>query len=109
MNNPYTYRQSGTCGCELLDSEGMVIAWTADAAWAGIIVGLLNKAAPFQSPIDTEKPPMTKQEITNLVQMLLNHRPDLVIVKTDTPEEKKTLVKLLKSGGAKVIYREAEE
>ncbi len=52
---------------------------------------------------------MTKQEIKNLVQMLLNHRPDLVIVKTDTPEEKETLVKLLKSGGAKIIYRESKE
>jgi hypothetical protein len=49
---------------------------------------------------------MTKQEIKNLVQMLLNHRPDLVIVKTDSEQEKMTLVKLLKAGRAKVIYRE---
>ena len=52
---------------------------------------------------------MTKQEIKNLVQMLLNHRPDLVIVKTDNPQEKKTLVEILKNAGAKVIYRETKE
>jgi len=64
MNEPYTHRRSGTCGCELLDPEGMVIAWTTDAGWAGLIVGLLNQAAPFQSPFTTEEEPtMTKDAI----------------------------------------------
>ncbi len=107
----FTFRQCGTTGHELLDPEGTVFAWTADAGSAGIIVGLLNKATPFQSPTanDMEKPTMTKQEIKNLVQMLLNHRPDLVIVKTDSPQEKKTLVEILKKAGAKVIYRDTKE
>jgi hypothetical protein len=47
----FTYRRSGTCGCELLEPQGKVFAWTADVGWAGIIVGLLNQATPFQSPI----------------------------------------------------------
>jgi hypothetical protein len=108
MTNPFAYRRSGTTGHEILDPNGLVIAWTVDVGWAGIIVGLLNKAAPFQSSPNRE-PTMTKQEIKNLVQMLLNHRPDLVIVKTESPQEKKTLVEILKKAGAKVIYRETKE
>jgi hypothetical protein len=56
------------------------IAWTADVGWAGVIVGLLNKAAPFQSPIanDTEEPTMTKEEVKQIITMLLRSRPDLV-------------------------------
>ena len=38
----YTYRRSGTCGCEILDADGAVIAWTVNAEWAGRIVVLLN-------------------------------------------------------------------
>ena len=52
---------------------------------------------------------MTKQEIKNLVQTLLEHRPDLVIVITDSEQEKMTLVKLLKSGRAQLSYRETKE
>ena len=89
--------------------ERLVIAWSADVGWAGIIVGLLNQAALFHSPTNTEKRTMTKQEIKHLVQMLLNHRPDLVIVRTDTPQEKKTLVEILKNAGAKVIYRKTKK
>jgi hypothetical protein len=43
-NEPYTYRRTGTCGCELLSPEGQVFAWTVDASWAGLVIGLLNAA-----------------------------------------------------------------
>jgi hypothetical protein len=110
MSDPFTCRRSGTCGHEILDPDGSVIAWTVDAGWAGTITGLLNGAVPFQRLIanNLEKSTMTKQEIKNLVQTLLKHRPDLVIVKTDSEQEKMTLVKLLKSGGAKVICKETK-
>ena len=38
----FSYRRSGTNGCEIIDPDGLVIAWTVDPAWAGVIVGLLN-------------------------------------------------------------------
>ena len=98
----YTYRRSGLSGHEILDPEGLVIAWTVDVGWAGIIVGLLNGAA-LQPPTKEKK--MTKDEIKNLIMTLLKHRPDLVIVRTETPAEKRELVKILKNAGAKVIYR----
>ncbi len=109
MTEPFAYRRSVTCGHVILDPDGSVIAWTVDAGWAGIITGLLNQATPFQSPIanNLEKPTMTKQDVKDTVTMLLRNRPDLVIVITDSEQEKMTLVKLLKSGGAKVIYRQA--
>jgi hypothetical protein len=37
-------RASGSVGCEILDPDGDVIAWTVDGWWAAIIVGLLNGA-----------------------------------------------------------------
>jgi hypothetical protein len=37
--NEYSYRQSGTCGHELLNPDGQVFAWTVDAAWAGLSFG----------------------------------------------------------------------
>lgn len=36
-------RQVATCGCEIIDPDGTVIAWTADDCWAAIIVRLLNE------------------------------------------------------------------
>jgi hypothetical protein len=42
MTNPYTYRQCGTTGHEILDPQGLVIAWTVDAGSAALIVALLN-------------------------------------------------------------------
>ena len=39
----YTARRSGTTGHEILNSEGMVVAW-ANEYWAAIIVALLNDA-----------------------------------------------------------------
>jgi hypothetical protein len=42
MSDAYTYRRSGTCGCEIIDPNGAVIAWTVDVSWAGICIGLLN-------------------------------------------------------------------
>jgi hypothetical protein len=104
----FTYRQSGTTGCEILDADGQVFAWTVDAGWAGLIVGLLNKAVPFQAD-HTKIMTMDKDEIKHLVQTLLKHRPDLLIVKTDSLQEKKTLVEILKNAGAKVIYYKTKE
>lgn len=46
MTAPFTYRRSGTCGCEIVHPDGHVIAWTAHIGWAGMIVGLLNGADP---------------------------------------------------------------
>lgn len=109
----FHYRQSGTTGCELLDPDGRVVAWTVDAGWAGIIVGLLNGAG-CPRPAEghqgkggqVKETTMSKQEVRELVKTLLLARPDLVIVKTTSQEEKRTLVKLLRSAGATVICRE---
>jgi hypothetical protein len=49
---------------------------------------------------------MTKQDVKDTVAMLLRNRPDLVIIKTDSEQEKMTLVEILKNAGAKVIYKE---
>jgi hypothetical protein len=38
----FAYRRTGTCGCEIIDPDGEVFAWTVDSARAGLIVGLLN-------------------------------------------------------------------
>jgi hypothetical protein len=42
MASEYVARASGSVGCEILDPDGEVVAWTADGWWAAIIVGLLN-------------------------------------------------------------------
>jgi hypothetical protein len=48
----YSYRRSGTCGCEIIDADGTVVAWTVDAAWAGLIVAALNGAClPRPAPV----------------------------------------------------------
>ena len=39
----YTARASGSAGHEIL-ADGEIVAWTVDGWWAGIIVGLLNRA-----------------------------------------------------------------
>lgn len=39
---PYLFRRVATCGCEVLDFRGTVVAWTVDESWAAIIVRLLN-------------------------------------------------------------------
>ena len=44
INALYTFRQSGTTACEVLNLEGEVVAWAVDAGWAGLIAGLLNWA-----------------------------------------------------------------
>jgi hypothetical protein len=49
---------------------------------------------------------MTKLQIKKLISVLLNERPDLVIVRTENQSEKKTLVKILKNAGGKVIFRD---
>jgi hypothetical protein len=40
----YVARASGSVGCEILDPDGEVVAWTVDGWWAAVIVGLLNGA-----------------------------------------------------------------
>jgi hypothetical protein len=49
---------------------------------------------------------MTRSDIKKIISLLLKHRPDLVIIKTESQTEKKTLVKILKNAGGKIIYRE---
>jgi hypothetical protein len=49
MTTAYTYRRSGTTGCEIIDGDGSVIAWAADAGWAALIVAALNWAG-FSRP-----------------------------------------------------------
>jgi hypothetical protein len=45
MSSHFFFRRIGTTGCEILDSEGKVIAWAVDEFWAVLIVAELNKAA----------------------------------------------------------------
>ena len=49
--------------------------------------------------------PMTKSQIKKFITIMLKHRPDLVVVKTENQKEKQTLVKILKNAGGNVIYR----
>ena len=41
-NNGFAFRRVGSAGCEILNPNGIVIAWTADELWATWIVALLN-------------------------------------------------------------------
>ena len=45
MNNEFTFRRIGSTGCEILDPNGVVVAWTADELWAVLIVAELNRTA----------------------------------------------------------------
>lgn len=40
---PFEYRRTGTTGCEILDQDGNVFAWTVDEIWAMKIVAALNE------------------------------------------------------------------
>ena len=42
MTSEYVARASGSVGCEILDPDGEVVAWTVDGWWGATIVGLLN-------------------------------------------------------------------
>ena len=44
MDAPFQTRQVGTIGHEILDPRGTVIVWAVDAAWAMVVVALLNEA-----------------------------------------------------------------
>lgn len=44
MTGPFTYRRSGTTGCEIIDAEGRVFAWAVDTGSAAAIVAALNWA-----------------------------------------------------------------
>ena len=41
LGGTYAARRCGTLGHEIL-ANGKVVAWTVDAAWAAVIVGLLD-------------------------------------------------------------------
>ena len=43
MDKSFSFRLVGSTGCEILKQD-TVVAWTVDAAWAAMIVSLLNKA-----------------------------------------------------------------
>jgi hypothetical protein len=44
-------RRIGTTGCEILDADGSVVAWTADVGWASMIAAALNGAGfPRSAP-----------------------------------------------------------
>ena len=44
QHNNFTYRRSGSSGCEIVDPDGVVIAWTVDEVWAAMIVAELNRS-----------------------------------------------------------------
>jgi hypothetical protein len=39
----FTARRSGTTGCEILNHDGEIVAWTVDELWAAKIVAALNR------------------------------------------------------------------
>ena len=41
--NDFTFRQSGSRGCEILAPDGTVVAWTTNEIVAMVIVALLNR------------------------------------------------------------------
>jgi hypothetical protein len=51
----FTFRRVGTMGCEIL-ADGEVFAWTVDAAWAAVIVKLLDGAEEEDPTQDTRNP-----------------------------------------------------
>lgn len=42
-NRRFSYRKSGRAGCEVMDEDGKVIAWTMDERWAAVIVSPTNR------------------------------------------------------------------
>ena len=40
--NDFSFRRVAMSGCEILDPNGIVVAWTVNEEWAAIIVALLN-------------------------------------------------------------------
>jgi hypothetical protein len=42
-SNGFSYRRSGTAGCEIINPDGQVFAWAVDECWAVLIVALLNQ------------------------------------------------------------------
>ena len=44
QNNGFAFRRIGSPGCEILNPNGIVVAWTTDELWATWIVALLNDA-----------------------------------------------------------------
>jgi hypothetical protein len=58
----YTYRQSGTNGCELLDGNGEVFAWTVSVGWAEFITNMLNVIGKTTGIHDLERVPEMERE-----------------------------------------------
>lgn len=45
MHKTFDYRIVGTTGCEIVNQDGDVVAWTIDEIWAlKIVAALLNEA-----------------------------------------------------------------
>ncbi len=44
LSGPFTFRQSGRIGQEILDGNGIVVCWTTSEVLAALIVHLLNHA-----------------------------------------------------------------
>ena len=38
-----TYNKVATCGCEILNDDGVIVAWAVDQEWAENIVKALEK------------------------------------------------------------------
>lgn len=46
QSNEFTFHRVATNGCEIIDPNGVVFAWTVDELWAVLIVAELNRFAP---------------------------------------------------------------
>ena len=40
----YSYRKGGSVGCEIINVDGEIVAWTISEVLAAVIVKLLNEA-----------------------------------------------------------------
>lgn len=52
MQSKYSYRRVGTTGCEVVDLDGFVVAWTVDDVLAALICRLLNTQDRPGSAVD---------------------------------------------------------
>ena len=41
-NSEFAFRRVASTGCEILDPDGVVVAWTVNETWAAVVVALLN-------------------------------------------------------------------
>ncbi len=43
QSRAFDYRRTATTGCELVNEDGDIFAWTVNEVWAAIIVRVLNE------------------------------------------------------------------